>query len=115
MADIGQVNMKRRTRVYSEEEMARIIKEIIENNVKMLKLQKQIGELQIAEEKEKRKQVEYRRKEREQEETDGWIEECRKKNEKEREEREEQRRKSVLLVENLGIWSTIAVMREKRN
>ena len=42
----------------------------MENNEMILKLQKQIGELQIVEEEEKRRQVEYRRKEREQEETD---------------------------------------------
>ena len=58
------------TRRYGEEKTVRIMKEIMENNKMMLKLQKQIGELQIAKEKEKRRQVEYRRKEREQEETD---------------------------------------------
>jgi len=70
MADISQVNMEEIVREYGEEEMTRMMKEIMENNVTMLKLQKQIGKLQIAEEEEKRKQVEYRRKEREQEETD---------------------------------------------
>jgi len=70
MADISQVNMEEIVREYGEEEMTRMMKEIMENNVTMLKLQKQIGKLQIAEEEEKRKQVEYRRKERKQEETD---------------------------------------------
>ena len=70
MADIGYINMEEMTRRYGEEKTVRIMKEIIENNKMMLKLQKQIGELQIAKEKEKRRQVEYRRKEREQEETD---------------------------------------------
>ena len=65
MADIGQVDMREMMRRYGEEEVVRMIKEIMENNEMMLKLQKQIGELQIAEKKEKRKQVEYRRKERE--------------------------------------------------
>jgi len=69
MADIGQVDMREMTRRYGEEEVVRIMKEIIENNKMILKLQKQIGELQMAEKKEKRRQVEYRRKEREQEET----------------------------------------------
>jgi len=77
------------TRRYGEEEMVRMMKEIMENNEMMLKLQKQIGELQMAKEEEKRRQVEYKSKGREQEEMDRWIEECRKKNEKEREEREE--------------------------
>ena len=91
MADIGQVDMGEMTRRYGEEEVVRIMKEIMKNNEMMLKLQKQIGELQMAEE-EKRRQVEYRRREREQEETDRWIEKCRKRNEKEREEKEEQKR-----------------------
>ena len=92
MADIGQVDIGEMMRRYGEEEVVRIMKEIMENNEIMLKLQKQIGELQMAEKEEKRRQVEYRRKEREQEETDRWIEECRKRNEKEREEREEKKR-----------------------
>ena len=70
IADIGYINMEEMTRRYGEEKTVRIMKEIMENNKMMLKLQKQIGELQIAKEKEKRRQVEYRRKEREQEETD---------------------------------------------
>jgi len=92
MTDIGQINMGEMTRRYDKEEMVRIMKVIRENNEIMLKLQKQIGELQMAEEKERRRQEEYRRKEREQEETDKWMKECRKRNEKEKEEREEQRR-----------------------
>ena len=92
MADIGQINMGEMTRRYGKEEMVRIMKVIRENNEIMLKLQKQIGELQMAEEKKRRRQEEYRRKEREQEETDKWMKECRKRNEKEKEEREEQRR-----------------------
>ena len=85
MTDIGQVDMGEITRRYSEEEVARMMKEIIENNKMMLKLQKQIGEPQMVENEEKSRQVEYRRKEREQEETDRWMEEYRKRNEKERE------------------------------
>jgi len=70
MTDMNQVNIEEIVREYGEEETTRMMKEIIENNEMMLKLQKQIGELQIAEEEEKRRQVEYKRKEREQEETD---------------------------------------------
>ena len=58
MADIGQIDMGKMMRRYSEEETVRIMKEIMENNEMMLKLQKQIGKLQIAEKKEKRRQVE---------------------------------------------------------
>ena len=69
MADIGQVDMGEMTRRYGEEEVVRIMKEIMKNNEMMLKLQKQIGELQMAEEEKKSRQVEYRRRERKQEET----------------------------------------------
>jgi len=65
MADMGQIDMKEMTRRYSEEETVRIMKEIMENNVMMLKLQKQIIELQVAEEEKKKKQ--RRQEEREQE------------------------------------------------
>ena len=69
MADIGQVDMGEMTRRYGKE-VVRMMKEIMENNEIMLKLQKQIGKLQMVEKEEKRRQVEYRRKEREQEKTD---------------------------------------------
>jgi len=55
----------------------------------IIKLQKQIGELQIVVKKEgkrKEREAEARRREKKEEETNKWIEECRKKNEKEREE-----------------------------
>ena len=51
MADIGQIDIGEMTRRYGEEEIVRIMKEIIENNEMMLKLQKQIGELQVEEKK----------------------------------------------------------------
>ena len=66
MADMSQVNMKEMTRVYGEEETARMMKEIMENNVMVLKLQKQIVELQVVEEEKKKKQRK-RQEEREQE------------------------------------------------
>ena len=64
MADIGQVDMGEMMRRYGKEEVVRMMKEKMENNEMMLKLQKQIGELQMAEKEEKRRQVEYRRRER---------------------------------------------------
>jgi len=45
MTDISQINMEEMIRVYSEEEIVRMMKVIMENNVTMLKLQKQIVEL----------------------------------------------------------------------
>jgi len=56
MADMSQVNMEEMVREFGEEETTKMMKEIIENNVTMLKLQKKIGELQVAEEERKRKQ-----------------------------------------------------------
>ena len=106
MADIGQIDMGEMTREYGEEEVARLMNEIVENNVMMLKLQKQIVELQEVEEK-KRRQIEIRRREeertREQEEMDKWMEECRKRNEKEKEEREEKKKvdKKWRKIENI--------------
>ena len=46
--------MREMTREYGEEEVARLMNEIVENNVMMLKLQKQIVELQEVEEKKRR-------------------------------------------------------------
>ena len=93
---------------YSEEETVRMMKEIMENNEKILKVQKQLGELQV--EEKKRRQTEIRRREeeriREQEETDRWMKECRKRNQKEREEREEKKR-----VEEK--WKKIESMRKR--
>jgi len=94
MVDIGQVDIGEMTRRYGEEKVARIMKEIVENNEKILKTQKQLGELQV--EEKKRRQIEIRRREekktREQKEMDKWIEEYKKRNEKEKEEREEKKR-----------------------
>ena len=56
MADISQVNMEKMVRKYGEEETVGIMKVIMENNVMMLKLQKQIVELQVVEEERKKKQ-----------------------------------------------------------
>jgi len=66
IADISQINMEEMVRKYGEEEIVRMMKEIMENNGAMLKLQKQIIDLQVAEEERKRKQR-RRQKEREQE------------------------------------------------
>ena len=60
MADIGQIDMGEMTR-YGEEETVRMMKEIMENNEKILKVQKQLGELQV--EEKKRRQTEIRRRE----------------------------------------------------
>jgi len=72
MADIGQVDMGEMTRRYGEEEVARMMKEIVENNEKILKTQKQLGKLQVEEKKRRHIEIRKRKEERirEQEETD---------------------------------------------
>jgi len=109
MAEIGQKNMEEMTRRYSEEEEASLMKEIMENDEMIIKLQKQIGELQIVvkeEGKRKGREAEARRQEKEEKEMDKWIEECRRKNEKEKEKKEEQRRLDKE-------WGRIEKMRNK--
>jgi len=64
MADIGQIDMGEMMREYGEEEVARLLNEIMENNAMMLKLQKQIVELQEVEEN-KRRWIEINEKEKE--------------------------------------------------
>jgi len=56
MADISQVNMEEMIREYGEEEVVRLLNVLMENNVTMLKLQKQILELQVVAEERERKQ-----------------------------------------------------------
>jgi len=68
MADISQVNMEEMIREYGEEEAVRLMNVIMENNVMMLKLQKQILELQVAVEKKKRRQEDREQRRREYEE-----------------------------------------------
>jgi len=73
MADISQIEMREVMRRYSEEEETRLMKEIMENNAMIVKLQKQIVELQIVkkeEERRKTREVEARRREREEQEMD---------------------------------------------
>ena len=91
MADIGQVDMGEMMRRYGQEEAVRIIGEMMKNNETIMGMQKQLAELLVKVEDEKRKESRKmeRRREREQEEMDRWMEECRKRNEKEREEKEE--------------------------
>jgi len=92
MAEIEQIDMREVTRRYGEEEAGRLMKEVMENNTMIIKSQKQIIELQIAIKEEKERREIRRQREKEEEETDKWMEECRRKNEKEKEEKKEQRR-----------------------
>ena len=87
MAAIEQRNMEERM---SPEEEERLMKIVVENNEKIIKLQKYMGELQIT--LQKKKNEEEERSHEKEKEMDRWVEECRKRNEKEREEKEEKRR-----------------------
>ena len=87
MAEIEQRNMGERM---SPEEEERLMKVVVKNNEKIIKLQKYMGELQII--LQKKKIEEARSREKEEEEIDKWAEECRRRNEKEREEKEEKKR-----------------------
>ena len=94
MADIGQRDMEEMTRRHGEEEVARLMGEMVKNNEKIINMQKQLRELQVEAEKKRRqedREIECRR-ERKQEEMDRWIEECRKRNEREKEQKEEQKK-----------------------
>jgi len=61
MTDIDQMNMEEMVRKYGEEEVARLMNEIMENNAIMLKLQKQIVELHVMEEEKKRRRRKNKR------------------------------------------------------
>ena len=93
IVDISQVNIEEMIREYDKEEVARLMNVIMENNVMMLKLQKQILELQVAAEErkkeERRKQEDRKQRRREYEERWKKKEQRRR---KEREEKEERKR-----------------------
>jgi len=72
MAAIEQRNMGEEMRRYSEEEEASLMKEITENNTMIIKLQKQIMELQVVVGEKRRQESReiVRQREKEEEETD---------------------------------------------
>ena len=80
----------------SPEEEERLMKIVVENNEKIIKLQKQLGELQVGEKKRQKimrqREEEEARSREKKKEMDRWVEECRKRNEKEREEKEEKKK-----------------------
>jgi len=56
--DISQVNMEELIRYVREKEVMRLLKQVIENNIMLLKLQKQLLELQVAENQKRRREQE---------------------------------------------------------
>ena len=93
MANIGQIDMGEMTRIYGQEEAERMMREVVKNNEIIMGMQKQIVELVVMEEKRRQEEREMEaRREKEQEEMNRWMKECRERNEKEKEEREELKR-----------------------
>ena len=101
---------------YSQEEEERLMKIVTENNTTILKLQKQLGELQVVVGEKKQQEI-IRQREKEEAEMDRWIEECRKRNEKEKEEKEERRRvdEEWRRIEKMRIKEERKVEREWRH
>jgi len=93
MVDISQVNMKEIIREYGEEEVVRLMKVIMENNVMILKLQKQILKLQVAA-KEKIKDKRKRQEDKEQRRRE-YKEKREKKEKRRQKEKKEEERKRV--------------------
>jgi len=73
IVDVSQVNMERLIRDMGEEKAIRLLKQIMENNVMLLNLQRQILELQVAEDQKRRRQQE--REQRRREYKERWEEE----------------------------------------
>jgi len=89
----SRVNMEEELRRLSNEkkvERMRLVKIIMENNIKMLEMQKTIENIKRQKEGEIRKRKE--KKAREEEEDNRWRKESHERNEREREKREEQKR-----------------------
>ena len=77
--------MKELIRNIEKEEAIRLLKQIIENNIMLLNLQRQILELQVAEDQKKRRQQE--RKQRRRENKKRWEEEGQRRKKREKENR----------------------------
>ena len=60
IVDISQINMEGLIRDVEEEKAMRLLKQVLENNVMLLNLQKQLLELQVAEDQKKRREQEIK-------------------------------------------------------
>ena len=56
--DISQINIKGLVKYIKEEEATRLLKQVLENNIMLLNLQKQLLKLQIAEDQKRRREQE---------------------------------------------------------
>ena len=58
IVDISQINIEVLVRYVGEEEAIRLLKQVLENNVILLNLQKQLLELQVVEDQKRRREQE---------------------------------------------------------
>jgi len=109
--DWSRVNIEEELRGLSNEkkvERMGLVKMIMENNIKMLEMQKTIENIKKQKEGEIRKREE--RRAREEEEDDRWRKESYERNEREREEKEEQKR----VEEEWGKIEKMRIKEERR-
>jgi len=64
IVDISQINMEGLIRDMKEEKAMRLLKQVLENNVMLLNLQKQLLELQVVEDQKKKKRTRKRMEEK---------------------------------------------------
>jgi len=67
IVDISQISMEGLIRDVKEEKAMRLLKQVLENNVMLLNLQKQLLELQVVEDQKKKKRRENNEKWKEEE------------------------------------------------
>jgi len=64
IVDISQISMEGLIRDVKEEKAMRLLKQVLENNVMLLNLQKQLLELQVVEDQKKKKRTRKRMEEK---------------------------------------------------
>ena len=72
IVDISQINMEGLVRDVGEEKAMRLLKQVLENNMMLLNLQKQLLKLQVAKDQERRR--EQKREGRRRENNERWEE-----------------------------------------
>ena len=72
IVDISQINMKGLVRDVGEEKAMRLLKQVLENNIMLLNLQKQLLKLQVAKDQKRRR--EQKREWRRRENNERWKE-----------------------------------------
>ena len=99
--DISQVDIKRLIRDMGEKEETSLLKQIIQNNVMLLNLQRQILELQVVKDQKRKRQQEQKQRKRE------YDERQEKEEQKIRKEMEEEEKRKRIDVK----WKRVEEMR----